>query len=175
MCHLAGKRRIAVQLPLRIHHPCRIKIIRSARLLPLAQHAAHSYALSVFIMHTQLILAAGVTFFRLAADGLVHFLRVVRRIPVGDLSGTLLSARFSASFRVAAARRRCTTTSHHSAKICSKSATLKATGILRRQRDVASGRAPRYIAVGATLPGPASRWSRGQMGETERNCAVHFY
>ena len=64
-----------------------------------------------------------------------------------------------------------TTTSHHSAKICSKSVALKATGILRRQRDVASGRVSRYIAVGTTLSGPASRWSRGQTGETERNCA----
>ena len=43
-----------------------------------------------------------------------------------------------------------------------------------RQRDVASGRVSRYIAVGAILAGPASRRSRGQTGETERNCAVRF-
>ena len=52
---------------------------------------------------------------------------------------------------------------------------LKAEGILRRQRDVASGKVPRRIAVGATLPGPASRWSRGQTGETERNCAGRHF
>ena len=52
---------------------------------------------------------------------------------------------------------------------------LKACGILRRQRDVASGRVSRHIAVGATLPGPASRRSRGQTGETERNCAGRHY
>ena len=96
-------------------------------------------------------------------------------VPVGNPSGTLLSARFSASSRVVAARRRCTTPSPRSAKICSKSAALKAGGILRRQRDVASGRVSRHIAVGATLPGPASRWSRGQTGETERNCAGQHY
>ena len=52
---------------------------------------------------------------------------------------------------------------------------LKACGILRRQRDVASGRVPGRIAVGATLPGPASRRSRGKTSETERNRAGPHY
>ncbi len=61
-------------------------------------------------------------------------------VPVGNPSGTLLSARFSASFRTTAARRRCTTTSHRSAKICSKSAALKARGILRSKITRTDGR-----------------------------------
>ena len=61
-------------------------------------------------------------------------------VPVGNPGGTLLSARFSASSRVVAARRRCTTTSRYITKICSKSAALKAHGILRSKITRTDGR-----------------------------------